>query len=424
MATEGKRRAGLGSKREVAPGKWVVRVQAGYRADGKARRVSRTVYGTELEADAAILELARGLGAQVAERAGVTLDQYYWGVFRGTPSNRGKPRAKASLREYDGQMERYVSPFIGNAEIAGITHEQLRMCIERSGAPTKTKTVLRAVMRRAYDDGWIAEMPFQRRVITVRQRKPPVEPWTAVEAAAALRKLSRSTERPDLVMNAYLILGLSGLRKEEALAVRPCDIKSTTTYDLATGSAVESTFIEVSRAYTDDDGIKETKTEGSVRTVPVLMAGRERLAEILGLLRPGAETVTEGGGSSVMDAAELAKEVEAWTGQRIVNMRGDNLVRAWRRMCERHNLRYIPPKALRHTSETLMVASGVSALSVMDLHGHTDLGTDYRHYIKPGLAERERAAQRVGETLGAAAAGGFNAQDGPDGGEIPQSAVS
>lgn len=48
----------------------------------------------------------------------------------------------------------------------------------------------------------------------------------------------------------------------------------------------------------------------------------------------------------------------------------------------------------------------------MDLHGHTDLGTDYRHYIKPGLAEREKAARQVGRALqiveGGGADGDFN----------------
>ena len=59
MATNDTSRSKLGSKREVAPGKWVIRVQAGFRADGHVRRVSRTVYGTETEADIAIAQLAQ-----------------------------------------------------------------------------------------------------------------------------------------------------------------------------------------------------------------------------------------------------------------------------------------------------------------------------------------------------------------------------
>lgn len=169
MATSENSRSKLGSKREVAPGKWVIRVQAGFRADGHVRRVSRTVYGTETEADIAIAQLAQELGVSQAAHAGVTLDMYYWGVFRDSPSNRGKPRSKASLREYDGQMCNYISPVLGSIDISEITHDMMRSCIERSGAPAKTKTTLRAVMRRAFDDGWVTVEPFRRRVIALER---------------------------------------------------------------------------------------------------------------------------------------------------------------------------------------------------------------------------------------------------------------
>lgn len=99
MATSENSRSKLGSKREVAPGKWVIRVQAGFRADGHVRRVSRTVYGTETEADIAIAQLAQELGVSQAAHAGVTLDMYYWGVFRDSPApaaSRAPARAYAS----------------------------------------------------------------------------------------------------------------------------------------------------------------------------------------------------------------------------------------------------------------------------------------------------------------------------------------
>ena len=108
MAANDTSRSKLGSKREVAPGKWVIRVQAGFRADGHVRRASRAVHGTETGADIDIAQLVRELGVSQATHAGVTLDVYYWGVFRDSPSNRGKPRSKASLREHDGQMENYI----------------------------------------------------------------------------------------------------------------------------------------------------------------------------------------------------------------------------------------------------------------------------------------------------------------------------
>lgn len=76
MATNDTSRSKHGSKREVTPGKWVIRVQAGFRADGHVRRVSRTVYGTETEADIAIAQLTQELGVSQAAHAGVTLDMY------------------------------------------------------------------------------------------------------------------------------------------------------------------------------------------------------------------------------------------------------------------------------------------------------------------------------------------------------------
>lgn len=233
-------------------------------------------------------------------------------------------RADARLREYDGQMCNYISPVLGSIDISEITHDMMRSCIERSGAPAKTKTTLRAVMRRAFDDGWVTVEHFRRRVIAPKAKQAPVEPWSIPEAAEALRRLAASDDRADLVMNAYLILGLSGLRKEGALAVRPCDLKFTTTYDFATGQPTVSEYIEVVRAYTDEGGVKETKNAHSVRTVPVLLAGRERLHQIMDELRP---SITVEGGTSVTE------QVREWSGQRIVNMRGDNLVRAWRHMC-------------------------------------------------------------------------------------------
>ena len=371
------------------------------------RRVSRTVHGTETEADIAIAQLARELGVSQAAHAGVTLDMYYWGSFPRLPQQPRQAALKgesARVRRADVQLH---LPRPGGIDISEITHDMMRSYIERSGAPaktkTKTKTTLRAIMRRAFDDGWVTVEPFRRRVIAPKAKQAPVEPWSIPEAAEALRRLAASDDRADLVMNAYLILGLSGLRKEEALAVRPCDLKVTTTYDFATGQPTVSEYIEVCRAYTDEDGVKETKNAHSVRTVPVLLAGRERLHQIMDGLRP---SMTVEGGTSVTE------QVREWSGQRIVNMRGDNLVRAWRRMCVRHDLRYIPPKALRHTSETIMAATEVDPLSIMELHGHTDLGTDYRHYIKPGLAEREKAARQVGRALqiveGGSADGGFN----------------
>lgn len=158
-------------------------------------------------------------------------------------------------------MCNYISPVLESIDISEITHDMMRSRIERSDAPAKAMTTLRAVMRRAFDDGWMTVEPFRRRVIAPKAKQAPVEPWSIPEAAEALR---------------------------------PCGLKVTTAYDFATGQPTVSEHIEVCRAYTDDDGVKEIKNAHSVRTVPVLLAGREHLHQIMDDLRPSM--TVEGGG--------------------------------------------------------------------------------------------------------------------------------
>lgn len=87
--------------------------------------------------------------------------------------------------------------------------------------------------------------------------------------------------------------------------------------------------------------------------------------------------------------------VPAWSEGRIVPYGNSALHKRWKAACEALGLRFIPPDMLRHTSETLMQAAGVQDTLVSRLHGHTELKTDYRHYMRPGIEAAERAAQEV-----------------------------
>ena len=64
-------------------------------------------------------------------------------------------------------------------------------------------------------------------------------------------------------------------------------------------------------------------------------------------------------------------------------------------MCDRCGLRFIPPSMLRHTSDTLMLSSGVDPELNAKMHGRTDPATAYLHYYRPGLGLQEEAARRV-----------------------------
>lgn len=365
----------IGSITKKGEGVYHVQVMRGTRSDGSRRRVYKTVRGTYQDAEIAAANLAAELGRSLSSGDSLTLAEYYWGIFRGSPSNRGKPRTAGTLAMYDSQMKRNVLPVLGNRPISSITHSDLKSCVLNASSPRQCKTVLRAVMRAAYDDDLIAERPMERRIVTPPNRKRQRRPWDAQEAAKALDAMRSADPR----IEAYLILGLSGLREEEALGMTPADIRAQETVDMVTGEHIRSLTATVRRTYTDRDGLKEeAKNDFSARSMPVLVQGRERLLAIIAASRP-----TE---------PEL---VPLWAMERIVPFSNSALYKRWKAACETLGLRFIPPDMLRHTSETLMQAAGLQDSLVSRLHGHTDLRTDYRHYLRPGIDAAERAAQSV-----------------------------
>lgn len=372
MPREGGRRK-MGCIVRVAEGKWRVIVRRGTSADGGQRNLSRVVYGTRQDAEVECARLASELSRSLGAGESITLSQYYWGIFRSAPSVRGEARSRSTLRGYDSQMRRFVLPMLGDRRVGSITHDQLRAAVLSAASPKSCKTALRAVMNAAYDDGLIDEKPFTRRIVTPQRRREQIPAWNAAEAAAALSALEGDP------LEAYLILGLSGLRLEEALGVSPSDVTAQETYDIVTGETVRSLTVSVRRTYTDADGLREkTKTAFSARTVPVVVAGRDRLLEILAASRPE-------------DPAAVAE----WAASRLVPYRSDTLSKMWRRALERHGLRRITPDMLRHTSETMMQAAALPDTLVSRLHGHTDVRTDYRHYMRPDAAAAEMAAREV-----------------------------
>lgn len=347
-----------------------IRVQRGYRADGSPRILTRTLHdATADEAEAEAVRMAAELGATDLAGDSLTLSSYYYGIFRQAPSNRGKQRTKGTLKFYDYAMEHYVLPSLGDLPLHKITHDQVASVVRGAASPKNCKTVLRAVLLAAYDDGFLAEKPFQRRVATPRKKKPQVQPWDGREVSLAL-KASQEWPRK---LQAYLALGLSGLRKSEALAVRPSDLAMTRIYDFVTGQETESMTVAVSRAYTASDGLREdTKNDGSVRTVPVFAPCRQMLAD-----------------------AAVGQDPK----ERLVSYSVAALDHRWKDALLAAGLRYVPPGMLRHTSDTLALDAGVAPDLVDKMHGRSEHTSTYRNYYRPALSAMEQASRRVGDLI-------------------------
>lgn len=380
MAQEAPRRK-LGTIRALKDGTWSVRVSRGTKADGTRRTASLRVTGTRTDAEAACIRLASEMGRAVNAWSGLTLSQYYWGVFRHHPSCNGTVRAPSTLEQYDGVFRRSVEPALGDRDLSGLRHEDMKACILDSSAPRKTKVVLRAIMRSAYDDGLTNEKPFDRRIVTPPVTKQKQErAWNAQEAAEALRKLDGYS---DPMIEAYAILGLSGLRCEEAMGTAPRDVHAVDFYDATTGTAGRSLVADVTQTYTQAGGVRQVaKNAFSHRSVPIVIQGRARLLRIMNATKPD-------------DPEGIAE----WRDRRTVDLSRDQLVYRWNKACRDLGIRRIPPDMLRHTSETLMQAAGLQDTLVSRLHGHTELKTDYAHYMRPDAAAAEMAAQAVHDLL-------------------------
>lgn len=386
---------GIGTIRWYGPDDALLIVERGTNADG-SRRVRRERFrGTEDEARARCAVLAMEMGREPARCDGMTLSTFYWGVFRASDSVRGKPRSANTLRWYDEAM-RPVLDRIGDRPVASITHAEAADAIRSCGSPANAKTSLRAVLRSAYDHGLLEEMPMTRRIPTHRERMPQREPWSLYEVSQALSRI----DRPDLM--AYCVLGLSGLRMEECLALRPCDLSETVTCDFVTGEETRTMTATVRRTYTDRGGlVDETKNPQSRRVVPVFYGGREALRRYV-----------EG----------LRSDDPEWAERRLIPQRADALYRKWRRMCKRCGLRFIPPSMLRHTSDTIALAAGVDPQLNAKMHGRTDPATAYRHYYRPGLGLQEEAARKVGGASMGACGGVWETDPGTGGNRAGKSA--
>lgn len=82
MAQSERKRRRAGSYREVRPGVWEVRASKGRRTYGGRRTVSRTVEGSELDAEIEAARLVAELGGAANLGESLTLEQFYWGIFR------------------------------------------------------------------------------------------------------------------------------------------------------------------------------------------------------------------------------------------------------------------------------------------------------------------------------------------------------
>lgn len=366
-------------------GGWAVEVQRGVNPDGTPRTAYATVRGTRRDAEIQASLMAQRMGRSVPEGDTMTLREYFERVFPTKPSVRGTPRCNATMRRYRDDM-RYPLSVIGDRPLNRLRHAEIAQAVQGSPSPKNCKASLRAVLRSAYDDELMDEMPFSRRVPTHREKRVQAQPWSRFEVASFFKAVDSTPldpleDRDSLEL--YAILGLCGLSKSEALGIRPMDIREESAYSFATGEEVRTVTVTVAMTYTDADGFKAwAKNDHRHRTVPVPPVFRERLKRLVSVSRAR----WEGGASD-------------WAGSRLVGKRGDNLTAAWRRLLTRLGVRYIPPNMLRHTTDTLAITAGVPGDLNDKMHGRSEHTSTYSNYFRPDLGAMDDAARAISDAI-------------------------
>jgi integrase len=297
-----------------------------------ARKADAVAFDDELRRRRRLGDMAMVVGSQD------TLDHY---VAETWAKTHAVTLARSTARTYAGLYDLHVSPYLGQLKLAELTPEVIaRWQAERIAAGAgrssihKTLTLLGGILQRAMESGRIGRNPARLVRKVKRPKKKEVRPL-APASVEALRTVSGARDATLISVLAY-----SGLRPQEALALRWGDIRERT--------------ILVERAVSLGEE-SDTKTAAH-RTVRLLAPLREDL--LAWKLRSGRPRDTM--------AVFPGPEGRSWSKTSYDNWRGRNFDRAM----ERAGIEGATPYALRHSFASLLLHEGRSVIYVARQLGH------------------------------------------------------
>ncbi len=237
-----------------------------------------------------------------------------------------------------------------NAEIGDVLLSRLKpydceralLAIPRGSVRKRARKALSAALRHAEKVGAVRESPM-RRVDVPDGCPPPSRDRLTPEEARSMLAAVRGTS----VEAAALLSCLCGLRREEVCGLEWRDI------DLERG------LVSVRRAYTSSRVLKEPKTAGSRRDVPLSGYALGRMREL---------SRDEAGNPRI-------GPVVASRRSRDGRMLPGAVSRTYSRICDRAGLRHVPFENLRHTFATAAIEAGVPGTTLQGLLGHSRFST-------------------------------------------------
>lgn len=364
-----KRENGAGSIAQLGPKKWRVRVACGRRPDGRVRRVTKVVEGTRRDAEIAAANLAAEMGQKPNMGASMTLNDYFWGVYR---SAHAPLLSNATWARYRSIWTNHVQDELGALRADAVKRAEVQSWVTGM-TPTMAKEaykVLKAVMRCAWDDELIDEEPLRRKVKLPQAQQPMVDAWDESEVLEAAHRLQGTRIEP-----LWLAIVGGGLRREEALALRVPDDFAFDTVSNMDGTEGTVCRVLVDKALTRLDGLKGTKTHRT-RTVTISDPFASRLKDVIGHMGPGG----------------LFRRVDG------ADMKPGSVPKAWARLFDEggplHGMRRVMLYTGRHSHETAASRAGVSDSLNSRIHGHSRM-VEYSHYLVRSQDDADMAASAV-----------------------------
>lgn len=233
-------------------GRYQYQFRVGY--DENGRRVVKSLYGrTVAELEAKI----RNARAEIGKAAGAAFVPDYARQYVETFKANAAENTRAM---YDRAIRYHIAPLFAGVRVRDLTAAEIQKAINSLQDRRRTAEIVLALLRQicteATEGGILAVNPCRRIVLPPKPKKREKRPFCSAETAALYSADLNERE----ACFVFLLFGC-GLRREEALGLRLCDL-NLAARDVSVRQVV--TFPEnsaVLRQY--------GKTERSIRTVPL-----------------------------------------------------------------------------------------------------------------------------------------------------------
>jgi len=261
----------------------------------------------------------------------------------------------AYLSDLGSLIETHLVPSFGDLLMSEITLEHVEefmVALRKKGLggvrANKARALLSRIAQRGVRNKWLEGNPVGE-VRREREPKPQIDPLTFEELRRLLDALADDPE----MQRFYIVAAFSGLRTSELLALRWHDVDWKAEHPVAT----------ICQASTKLDGVHQTKTAGSERTIDL----RPAVVEALKRQR----------------SASLLKSEFVFPSETGGPLDRDNLAnRIWYPALKRAGLRRRTPYQTRHSFATLALEAGESIGWIAQQLGHVDTAMVIKHYYR------------------------------------------